>query len=383
MPLATTADVPLSIGRPTKPNSQPIEVESPERVNNSSIGVGGSDVDASSVSISPGSNANGAMPLPMLDGRETRRLEWTAAGPTGTVDGRTRGDFCRLQAVQNADLLAGEVDLVSAREDSDFCATQGELVGSVMFGAEEIGVETAEIAFLSEPQYMNNFLNSIDIDGSSKGTYFSCLEEVLPSEVTCVRDDYQYGFATSESYPAIGHVGEVENPPLRFSDIKHLKLTELRHGATKTEFNGLVDLRAFAFGVKVPRGSNVVSACWVFTWKVDKAGCVIKPKARLVARGFSQVHTVDFMETYSPTPKALSVKTAVAVAVERDWELRQLDVAFIQADLDYGVSMKLPDGCGDKSGEIVKLNKAVYGLKQAGRQWSLRLIQVLTRVFFD
>ena len=39
--------------------------------------------------------------------------------------------------------------------------------------------------------------------------------------------------------------------------------------------------------------------------------------------------------------------------------------------------MKLPDGCEDKSGEIVKLNKAVYGLKQAGRQGSLRFTQVL------
>ena len=54
----------------------------------------------------------------MLGGREARRLEWTAAGPTGTVDGRTRGDFRRLQAVRNAGLLAGEVGLVSAREDS-------------------------------------------------------------------------------------------------------------------------------------------------------------------------------------------------------------------------------------------------------------------------
>ena len=361
----------------TKASFQPIEVESPERANNSSIGVGGSDVDASPVSTSPGSNADGAMPSPVLGGREAHRLEWTAAGPSGTVEGRTRGDFRRLQAVQNAGLLPGEVGLVSAREDSAFRATQGELVGSVMFGAEEIGVETAEVAFLSETQYMKDFLNSIDVDGSSKGTYFSCLEEVLQSEVTCVRDDYV--FATSESYPAIGHVSEVESPPLRFSDIKHLKLKELWHGATKTEFSGLVDLKAFAFGVKIPRGSNVVSARWIFTWKVDKAGCVIKPKARLVARGFSQVHTVDFMETYSPTPEALCVKTVVAVAVERDWELRQLDVkqAFIQADLDYDVYMKLPDGCGDKSGEIVKLNKAVYGLKQAGRQWSLRLTHVL------
>ena len=31
MPLATTADAPLSIGRATKANSQPIEVERPER----------------------------------------------------------------------------------------------------------------------------------------------------------------------------------------------------------------------------------------------------------------------------------------------------------------------------------------------------------------
>ena len=226
---------------------------------------------------------------------------------------------------------------------------------------------------------MKDFLNSIDVDGSSKGTYFSCREEVLQSEVTCVRDDYV--FATSKSYPAIGHVSEVENPPLRFSGIKHLKLRKLWHGATKTELNGLVNLKAFAFGVKVSRGSNVVSARRVFfTWKVDKAGCVMKLKARLVARGFSQVHTVDFMETYSPTPEALCVKTVVAVvAVERDWELRQLDVkqALIQADLDYDVYTKLPDGCGSKSGEIVKLNKAVYGLKQAGRQWSLRLTQVL------
>ena len=42
-----------------------------------------------------------------------------------------------------------------------------------MFGAEETGVETAEVAFLSETQYMKDFLNSIDGDGSSKGTYLS------------------------------------------------------------------------------------------------------------------------------------------------------------------------------------------------------------------
>ena len=40
-----------------------------------------------------------------------------------------------------------------------------------MFGAEEIGVEIAEIAFLSETQYVKNFLNPMDVDGSSEGTW--------------------------------------------------------------------------------------------------------------------------------------------------------------------------------------------------------------------
>ncbi|CAN0476485.1 unnamed protein product [Ascophyllum nodosum] len=39
--------------------------------------------------------------------------------------------------------------------------------------------------------------------------------------------------------------------------------------------------------------------------------------------------------------------------------------------------MRLPAGCGDMSGEVVLLQRAVYGLRQAGRQWSLRLSRVL------
>ena len=54
-----------------------------------------------------------------------------------------------------------------------------------MFGAEEIGAETAEIAFLSETQYMKDFLNLTDVETVVRMAhiYFSCLEEVLQSEV--------------------------------------------------------------------------------------------------------------------------------------------------------------------------------------------------------
>ena len=39
--------------------------------------------------------------------------------------------------------------------------------------------------------------------------------------------------------------------------------------------------------------------------------------------------------------------------------------------------MKLSDGCGDKSGKVVKLNKSVYGLRQAGRRWAMHLGDVI------
>ena len=119
----------------------------------------------------------------------------------------------------------------------------------------------------------------------------------------------------------------------------------------------------------------------MFAWKVDKDGNIVKPKTRLVARGFSQVHTVDFLETYAPTPAASSVKLLVATAVKNDWELRQVDVkqASIQADLDFNVFLELPDGYGDKSSKVVKLNKSAYGLKQAGRCWAVHHGDVIDR----
>ena len=38
--------------------------------------------------------------------------------------------------------------------------------------------------------------------------------------------------------------------------------------------------------------------------------------------------------------------------------------------------MRLPTGCGDMSGEVVQLQRAVYGLRQAGRQRRLQLCRV-------
>ena len=54
----------------------------------------------------------------------------------------------------------------------------------------------------------------------------------------------------------------------------------------------------------------------MFTYKMDKDGLKVKTKARLEAKGFSQVEDADYFQTFAPTPSSVSVKILAAVANE-------------------------------------------------------------------
>ncbi|CAN0053474.1 unnamed protein product, partial [Sphacelaria rigidula] len=130
---------------------------------------------------------------------------------------------------------------------------------------------------------------------------------------------------------------------------------------------------------EIPKGVNIITAKWVFTWKPDANGAITKAKARLVARGFGQRYAVDYFETFAATPAMTSIKLVIAVAVQRGWPLYHFDViqAFLLAKMDTNVFMKLPEGCGPLTGSTVRLEKSIHGVKQAGRQWSLLLNKTL------
>ena len=51
------------------------------------------------------------------------------------------------------------------------------------------------------------------------------------------------------------------------------------------------------------RGANIVTSKWVFKAKMHVDGTLDKLKIRLVARGFSQIYGVDFIDTFTPTIK--------------------------------------------------------------------------------
>ena len=113
----------------------------------------------------------------------------------------------------------------------------------------------------------------------------------------------------------------------------------------------------------------MISSKLIFDWKVDQFGWPTKAKARLV--GDMQREYIDFGDLYAPTVASSSVRLLAALACELDLELCNFDIdqAFVREDLAEYVYMRVPEGCGSLSGNVVKLSKSLYGLTQASRQW--------------
>jgi hypothetical protein len=96
-----------------------------------------------------------------------------------------------------------------------------------------------------------------------------------------------------------------------------------------------------------------------------------------VAQGFTQRQGLDYDETFSPVIRFESFRNLIAVAVQNDLKLHQLDVtaAFLNGDLEEEVYMRQPKGFISEGHEhlVCKLKHSLYGLKQSPRCWNYAL----------
>ena len=128
--------------------------------------------------------------------------------------------------------------------------------------------------------------------------------------------------------------------------------------------------------IEPPEGIKPIGCKWVFKKKTDMDGNVSTFKGRLVAKGFRQIHGIDYDETFSPVAMLKSIRILLAIAAYHDYEIWQMDVktAFLNGNLLEDVYMTQPEGFVDPkdAGKVCKLQKSIYGLKQASRSWNLR-----------
>ncbi|KAJ0522562.1 putative RNA-directed DNA polymerase [Helianthus annuus] len=138
--------------------------------------------------------------------------------------------------------------------------------------------------------------------------------------------------------------------------------------------------------VELPPECRTVGSKWVFKLKTDMDGNVQTYKARLVAKGFTQTQGVDYEETFSPVAMLKSIRILLAIATYYDYEIWQMDVktAFLNGHLTEDVYMEQPEGFVDPKNpkKVCKLNKSIYGLKQASRSWNLRFDQKIKQFGF-
>ena len=120
-----------------------------------------------------------------------------------------------------------------------------------------------------------------------------------------------------------------------------------------------------------PEDYPIIGTKWVFRNKLGKNGYVTRNKARLVAKGYNHEEGIDYDETFALVARLEAISLLLAYATSMDIKLYQMDVksAFLNGIINEEVYVEQPPRFKNQefSNHVYKLNKALYGMKQAPR----------------
>ncbi|GJU74008.1 putative RNA-directed DNA polymerase [Tanacetum coccineum] len=173
---------------------------------------------------------------------------------------------------------------------------------------------------------------------------------------------FYYGFHIEEEEISDSTLSELDEPTNCKEAMASPKDAKWKE-AMKSEIQSMYDNQVWNLVDTTP-GLKTVGCKWIFKKKTDMDGKVHTYKARLVAKGYTQTHGIDYEETFSP----MDVKTA-----------------FLNEKLTKDVFMAQPEGFENAKypKRVCKLQKAIYGLKQASRSWNLCFHEKVTQFGFS
>jgi hypothetical protein len=157
------------------------------------------------------------------------------------------------------------------------------------------------------------------------------------------------------------------------------------------EVNGHVDSNNWMLRKqsKVPEVIQIVPSVWSLWRKRDLITNKVKShKARLNLHGGKQVYGMKYFETYALVVTWFAIRLMIIFRIIFCWALWQVDffMAYPQAPIKMDINMELPQGIQTKHGNsrdhVLKLEKNIYGQKQAGGVWNSFLLDKLTSIGF-
>lgn len=98
--------------------------------------------------------------------------------------------------------------------------------------------------------------------------------------------------------------------------------------------------------IKLPKGHKPIGVKWVYKTKRKANGDVERHKARLVVKGYSQRHGIDYDEVFAPVVRLETIRLIIALAAHNHWKIHQMDVksAFLNGILEEEVYVEQPLG---------------------------------------
>lgn len=153
--------------------------------------------------------------------------------------------------------------------------------------------------------------------------------------------------------------------------------------AMEDEYNSLLENNTWIL-VEKPADQKVIDNKWIYKVKKNPGTSTERFKARLVGRGFTQEYGIDYLETFSPVVRFKSLRAILAIAACENMHMMQFDVktAFLNGELVETVYMQQPIGFDDNSGRVCKLQRSLYGLKQASRCWNRKFTSFIEQFGF-
>jgi hypothetical protein len=182
------------------------------------------------------------------------------------------------------------------------------------------------------------------------------------------------------------HQSQLPPPPKAFSDLKTHPLYDMFKEAERVHLESHQQMQSWSEVPASPvrrAGHQILDCMWVYTYKLDKHHRLLKCKARLVVRG-DQQRNITSQDTYAGTLAGRSFRMLAAIAAKQDLELKQYDVtnAFVHAAIDREIYMRMPSGY-QKPGTILKVQKALYGLRISPLLWQKEFTSSLTQLGFS